>query len=40
LAVAFLLLAPAASAVTIDWVTVGDPGNAADDVSPGNPEGE
>ena len=28
LAVAFLLLAPAASAVTIDWVTVGDPANA------------
>jgi formylglycine-generating enzyme required for sulfatase activity len=30
LVAAFLLLAPAASAVTIDWVTVGDPGNAAD----------
>jgi formylglycine-generating enzyme required for sulfatase activity len=30
LAVAFLLIAPAASAVTIEWVTVGDPGNACD----------
>jgi formylglycine-generating enzyme required for sulfatase activity len=30
LAAAFLSLAPAASAVTIDWVTVGDPGNPAD----------
>ena len=28
-----LLLAPVASAVVnIDWVTVGDPGNAADDI--------
>ena len=30
LAVAILSLAPAASAITIDWVTVGDAGNAAD----------
>jgi hypothetical protein len=30
LSVAFLLLAPAASAVTIDWVSVGGAGNAAD----------
>lgn len=30
LVAASLLLAPAASAVTIDWVTVGDPGNAGD----------
>ena len=29
-AVTFLLLAPAASAVNIEWVTVGDPGNACD----------
>jgi hypothetical protein len=40
LTVAFLLRAPAASAVTIDWIAVGDPGNAADGVSPGNQEGE
>jgi formylglycine-generating enzyme required for sulfatase activity len=32
--VAALLLASSASAVTIDWVTVGDPGNACDPQSP------
>ena len=35
LAVAFLLLAPAASAVTIDSVTAGDPGNTCDTQSQG-----
>jgi len=30
LVVAFFLLAPAVSAVTIDWVTIGDPGNACE----------
>ena len=31
--------APAAHAVTIDWVTVGDPGNAADTTGNPNPAG-
>ncbi len=35
LVAASLFLAPAASAVTIDWVTVGDPGNACDTQSDG-----
>ncbi len=35
LPLALLLLAPAASAVTIDWVTVGSPGNACDTQSEG-----
>ena len=30
LSAAFFLLAPVASAVNIDWVTVGDPGNSCD----------
>ncbi|MBW2667687.1 MAG: PEP-CTERM sorting domain-containing protein, partial [Deltaproteobacteria bacterium] len=35
LSAAFLLSTSAASAVTVDWVTVGDPGNAADTTSYG-----
>ena len=34
LVAAILLIAPSALAVTMDWVTVGDPGNACDTQPP------